>query len=297
MPCVSLSLIHKYKHMRSVLFMLICIPLLLHSQAELKWLEGSWKARGQNIYEHWDLLSPGHLQGIGYRLEAGLPIVTEYLDLAVSKKELIYTATVVGGNAGQPVRFRGIVTDSLWVFENKGHDFPRRIAYTFDGRDRIRINLTGKENKTMSYTLHRLTDQTPADASTNPVYDQQLASRLEADDYGMKKYYFVILKQGPTIVSDTARSNAAFRGHMANINRLADAGQLVVAGPIFKNEKNYRGIFILDNITDEAELKSILKNDTAISEGLLDYEFYSWYGSAALPEYLGSHEKIWKIKP
>ena len=28
-----------------------------------------------------------------------------------------------------------------------------------------------------------------------------------------------------------------------------------------------------------------------------DYEIFTWYGSAALPEYLPAADKIWKLKP
>jgi len=38
--------------------------------------------------------------------------------------------------------------------------------------------------------------------------------------------------------------NEKFRGHLDNINRLVKEEKLVVAGPMCKNEKNYRGIFI-----------------------------------------------------
>ena len=34
--------------------------------------------------------------------------------------------------------------------------------------------------------------------------------------------------------------------------------------------------------------------DPAIEAGILDYEIFDWYGSAALPEYLKIHEKIQK---
>jgi len=84
---------------------------------------------------------------------------------------------------------------------------------------------------------------------------------------------------------------------MNNINRLVEEGKLIVAGPLEKNENNYRGIFVLNNIESIDEAKKLLQTDPAIKNGLLDYEIFSWYGSAALPEYLPFSDKIWKSKP
>jgi hypothetical protein len=64
-----------------------------------------------------------------------------------------------------------------------------------------------------------------------------------------------------------------------------------------KNENNYRGIFILNNLKSLEEAKVVLLTDPAIKNGLLGYEIFTWYGSAALPEYLPLSDKIWKLKP
>lgn len=80
------------------------------------------------------------------------------------------------------------------------------------------------------------------------------------------------------------------------MNRLVREGKLIVAGPIGKNNKSYRGIFVL-NLTSVEEAERLLQTDPAVKEGLLDAEFYNWYGSAALQEYLKYAEKIWKNKP
>lgn len=85
-------------------------------------------------------------------------------------------------------------------------------------------------------------------------------------------------------------------GLLDNINRLVDDGKLIVAGPLGKNDKTYRGIFILTVKTIE-EAEALLQTDPAIKEGLLDFELYKWYGSAALPEYLESSDRIWKVNP
>lgn len=131
----------------------------------------------------------------------------------------------------------------------------------------------------------------------NPNYDKELVTKLGGDDYGMKSYFLVILKTGENNTTDKELLNKSFKGHMDNIHRLVETGKLVVAGPLGKNENNYRGIFILDNIKTIEEAKVLLQDDLAIKNGILTYDIYPWYGSAALPEYLPVSEKIWKTKP
>ena len=126
------------------------------------------------------------------------------------------------------------------------------------------------------------------------LYNKSLADSLGADSYGMKMYSFVLLKTGPVKV-DKATSDSLFRGHMANINRLADAGKLVVAGPFGANDLTYRGLFILNAPVQEAP--ALLESDPAIKAKLLEATIVPWYGSAALPLYLPYHEKIQKTAP
>ncbi len=131
---------------------------------------------------------------------------------------------------------------------------------------------------------------------SNPHYDGALARKLGADDYGMKAYILVLLKTGPNKTTDKTCISNCFRGHLENITRLVDEEKMIVAGPLGKNEKTYRGIFVL-NVTTFEDAQKLLQTDAAIKEGLLDFELYNWYGSAALPEYLNVSDKIWKIKP
>jgi uncharacterized protein YciI len=130
----------------------------------------------------------------------------------------------------------------------------------------------------------------------NPNYDAIMAQKLGADDYGMKSYILVMLKTGSNETTDRAFINDCFRGHLDNINRLAKEELLIVAGPLGRNDKTYRGIFIL-NVTTLEEAEKLLQTDPAIKEGLLDAELYNWYGSAALPVYLEYSDKIWKVNP
>ncbi len=121
-------------------------------------------------------------------------------------------------------------------------------------------------------------------------YDPALAEKLGADEYGMRSYQFVLLTTGPA--KDLAKEvrDSLFTGHMQNIKRLADEGELVVAGPFGKNDR-YRGLFIFTTTTKE-ETEALLLTDPAINGGALAYEIYPWYGSAALMEVVNIHERI-----
>lgn len=130
----------------------------------------------------------------------------------------------------------------------------------------------------------------------NENYNDSLAKALGADDYGMKSYVLVMLKTGENKTTDKGFIDSCFTGHMANINRLVKDGSLVVAGPLGKNERGYRGIFVFD-VEDIEVARVLLQTDPAVSGGLLDADFLPWYGSAALPMYLEESDQIWKLKP
>jgi uncharacterized protein YciI len=129
--------------------------------------------------------------------------------------------------------------------------------------------------------------------SVNPQYDSTLAKTLGADEYGNKSYILVILKSGTNNLEKGQERNELFRGHMENINRMAEEGKLVISGPMDKNDKTYQGIFIL-NVTTKEEAAELLKSDPVIREKILDTELFEWYGSAAISEYLKVHKKIEK---
>ncbi len=132
----------------------------------------------------------------------------------------------------------------------------------------------------------------------NPAYDQALADSLGADAMGMKQYYMVILKTGPKdkVITKKAERDKIFQGHFSNMRTMANAGKLVVAGPIGQNDKTYRGLYIF-NAKSMEEALELAKSDPAVSSGIMVYEVYPWYGSAALPMYLKYADKIAKQSP
>ena len=126
---------------------------------------------------------------------------------------------------------------------------------------------------------------------TETKFDEKLAKSLNADEYGMKKYVFCLLKSGTNTTASKEEINKVFEGHMANISKLAKEGKLVVAGPFMKNDRNYRGIYIF-NVETIEEAQTLVATDPAIQAKLLEAELTPWYATAALQETLKIHEKI-----
>lgn len=120
-------------------------------------------------------------------------------------------------------------------------------------------------------------------------YDSTYAARLGADDYGMKSYVMAFLKTGPNRSSDPEVRKKLQKGHMDNIFRLAESGELLMAGP-FMDTGNLRGIYIFDVRTIE-EARKLTETDPAIQAGSLVMELKKWYGPAALKEVAALNKK------
>jgi uncharacterized protein len=91
----------------------------------------------------------------------------------------------------------------------------------------------------------------------------------------MKRYWLVLLKKGENINQDSVAAAKIQERHLANINRLAKEGKLVMAGPM-GIDGDLRGILIL-NCKDSAEVEAIVRTDTAVITGRLKMEYYPWW--------------------
>ncbi|MBK8848384.1 MAG: hypothetical protein IPO27_18330 [Bacteroidetes bacterium] len=133
-----------------------------------------------------------------------------------------------------------------------------------------------------------------AQAQTITRYDSTLAKQVGADDYGMKQYVLAILKRGPNREQDSIRRAEMQQLHMANINRMAQEGSLLLAGP-FLEDGDLRGIYIF-NVTTVEEAKALTQTDPLIKSGGLVMELHPWYGSAALMLLNKQHQQVAKTK-
>ena len=133
-------------------------------------------------------------------------------------------------------------------------------------------------------------------AAGKPAFDAGLAQKTGADDYGMRRYVLVILRTGPTRVVDAEERKAMFAGHMANIQRLAKAGKLALAGPFGDAAGDWRGLFVF--ATDDIdEAKALVATDPVIQQGEMVADYHSWYGSAATMLIGELHEKLVRRRP
>ena len=130
-------------------------------------------------------------------------------------------------------------------------------------------------------------------SSSNKVeFDSLAAKKYGADEYGMKKYVIAFLKKGPNRDLDSAKANELQMSHMKNIQRMADEGKLVLAGPFLEGGV-LRGIYIF-NVESIEEAQKLTNSDPAIQAGILVMELKEWYGTAALMTVNDIHETISK---
>jgi uncharacterized protein YciI len=130
-----------------------------------------------------------------------------------------------------------------------------------------------------------------ASAPMAASYDAALAKELGADERGMRSYVLVILKTGPTKVPAGDERDEMFKGHFANIERLAKAGKLAVAGPFAGGENGWRGLYLFA-VSDLEEARALVATDPVIVKGEMVGEFHKWYGSAALMIVPQTHDKL-----
>jgi uncharacterized protein YciI len=120
--------------------------------------------------------------------------------------------------------------------------------------------------------------------------DTSLVRELKADEYGMKTYVMAFLKAGPNIDQDSVKAAKLLGAHLKNIQRMANGGKLVIAGP-FLDDTQLKGIYVF-NVESIEEAKALTESDPAIKAGRLVMELHPWYGSAALQKVNEIHARI-----
>jgi uncharacterized protein YciI len=120
------------------------------------------------------------------------------------------------------------------------------------------------------------TDAPPAPAAPAP----------EPKKFSMRTYYLAFLRRGPAWTAErTPQAIADGQGHMANINRLAACGKLLIAGPFQQGPEAPQGalagIFLFDVPTLE-EAVALTQTDPAVKSGRFTVEVLPWFGPTGL---------------
>ena len=133
----------------------------------------------------------------------------------------------------------------------------------------------------------------PALAQDAPAYDAAKAQAWGANDQGLRSYVFVLLKTGPQRMPDGPERDAMFKGHFANMARLAKEGLLVYAGPL-DGVDSLRGLFIFAT-KDLDVARQAVNTDPVIVNGEMVADLHRHFGSAALLAVNEWHPRL--IKP
>jgi uncharacterized protein YciI len=153
------------------------------------------------------------------------------------------------------------------------------VAGPTAGAGRIREIMVFKTESTEE--VQALTDAFPAVKSG--MFKAEILPWFAAKNFIMTpeiplkpaKYIFGLLVRGPKSTREkTPESEKIQEGHMANINRLAEMGKLVLAGP-FYGDGDRRGVFIF-KVDSLEEAQALTDTDPAVIAGRLKIELYDW---------------------
>ncbi len=118
-----------------------------------------------------------------------------------------------------------------------------------------------------------------------PCARAQKPDESKPPKFELEQYQFGLLKRGPKWTPErTPETEEIQKGHMANINKMAELGKLMVAGPMGDNGE-LRGIFIFKASKEEAT--ALANQDPAIKAGRLVLELHPWMGPKGLGVKLG----------
>lgn len=115
------------------------------SGSEFKALAGQWQtaadAKGRFVTEQWQALDAHNYAGQGRQVTAAGHEPSEDLRLVQMGGQWFYLAKVAGNNL--PVAFA--LTTCLhndWLFENRGHDFPKQLHYQLQQPDALTVTVS-----------------------------------------------------------------------------------------------------------------------------------------------------------
>lgn len=116
-----------------------------HNVEQLSWLEGNWtniSAKSES-YENWSQKNDSTFVSLSYTTVKGDTVFMETMSLQENGAGTFLTIDVPDQNQ-TPVTFTMIPSEAgTFAFENKAHDFPKRITYSNPVKDSIHAWIEG----------------------------------------------------------------------------------------------------------------------------------------------------------
>lgn len=119
-------------------------------------LIGQWESTNKTkiISELWQKVSSDTYEGIGTtKLKKDKEIIaSESLRIVNMNEDIFYIAKVKHNNL--PIAFKlTTCSENYLKFENKQHDFPKQLIYTWIDKDKLMIDIRGENNKGFSLQM------------------------------------------------------------------------------------------------------------------------------------------------
>jgi hypothetical protein len=117
---------------------------------QLKQLTGCWQRIGTTLpeFEEWKLRDSASLVGRMYKVRGKDTLVSEEILLVKMQNQVVYQAKAFNQPEQERISFRLTgYQDGTFVFENPSHDYPKRIVYSFTGRDALHAWIDAGDSK------------------------------------------------------------------------------------------------------------------------------------------------------
>jgi uncharacterized protein YciI len=108
----------------------------------------------------------------------------------------------------------------------------------------------------------------------------------------MKRQFIYVLKLVPALLDEknwTEKEESIVERHFLKLQRLLEAGTLILAGKTDGSDDKTFGIVILEAESEE-EAKLIMFNDPAVAEGIMKAELFP-YKVALMKNYLSNNDQ------
>ncbi len=116
---------------------------------QLKWLLGTWTNESGEEFsqESWSKENDSMFTAFSFTQVANTTVFAETMALEQKADSLLLTVAAANQNDEKPITFKMISSENgQFIFENKNHDFPKRIIYTNPVKDSLHAWIEGTVN-------------------------------------------------------------------------------------------------------------------------------------------------------